>query len=301
MISAPVFLSSGDLIADRRYRWAIDRLDLGDLEGAADILTQALELAPGFASAWFALGIIRDRQGDRGGAISAFAAARDADPEDYHGAQLQLARLGTESAAPDMSVYVRRLFDQHAPKFEEALRNRLAYSAPEQLYAAVIARRARFASMLDLGCGTGLAGSAFRARVDQLVGVDISEGMIAQARTKSIYDRLVVSELVDFMLAEAASAELIVAADVLVYLGNLGPTVAAAARLLTPGGLFAFTVETHSGDGVVLQPSLRYAHGEKHVRAALAAAGLRTSVLSPVSTRTENAVPVPGLLAVAGS
>jgi predicted TPR repeat methyltransferase len=302
MISVPVFLSSGDLIADRRYRWAIDRLDLGDLEGAADVLAQALELAPGFASAWFALGIIRDRQGDRDGAIVAFVAARDADSEDYHGARLQLARLGAETAAPDMSVYVRRLFDQHAPEFEEALRNRLSYSGPEQICAAVTTIRAHFAAMLDLGCGTGLAGAAFRGSVDQLTGVDISAGMVAQARTKLIYDRLVVGELVAFMRDESASRatfELIVAADVFVYVSDLHPIAAAAARVLAPDALLAFTVETHSGNDVTLQPTLRFAHSERHVCSALATADLRIVELISVSTRMEKDLPVPGLMAIA--
>ena len=93
--TGPLFVSSGDLIADRRYQWALDQAARGDLAGAADILVQALELASQFAAAWFALGDIRDRLGDRSGAIAAFEKARDADPEDDQGAQLQLARLGS--------------------------------------------------------------------------------------------------------------------------------------------------------------------------------------------------------------
>ena len=91
--TGPLFVSSGDLIADRRYKWALDQAAAGDFVAAADILTQTLEIAPGFATAWFALGAIRDRLGDRTGAVTAFAKARDADPDDYHGARLQLARL----------------------------------------------------------------------------------------------------------------------------------------------------------------------------------------------------------------
>ena len=94
--TGPLFVSSGDLIADRRYKWALDHAAQGDMAGAADILAQTIELAPRFATAWFALGAIRDQLGDRDGAISAFEQARDADPEDYHGARLQLARLGAE-------------------------------------------------------------------------------------------------------------------------------------------------------------------------------------------------------------
>ena len=71
------------------------------------------------------------------------------------------------------------------------------------------------------------------------------------------------------------------------------------ADLLAPDGLFAFTVETHDGGGVVLGPKLRYAHGERHVRETLEAAGLTILRLVPVSTRMEADEPVPGLLVVA--
>src|ERR1700761_2500864 len=101
--TGPLFVSSGDLIADRRYKWALDQAARGDLAGAADILAQAVELAPRFATAWFALGAIRDRLGDPEGAITAFAATQRLDPEDYHGARLQLARLGSDDAAPAMT------------------------------------------------------------------------------------------------------------------------------------------------------------------------------------------------------
>lgn len=306
-VSGPsaLFLSSGDLIADRRYQWAIDHLALGDLIGAADILLQAVELAPDFATAWFALGAIRDKQGDRDGAVAAFGRARDSDPEDYHGARLQLARLGAGEATPEMTVaYVRRLFDQQAPRFEDSLLNRLAYSGPQKLLDAVAAETngMRVGSMLDLGCGTGLAGAAFRPYVDWLVGVDVSGGMINEARAKDIYDRLVVGELVQFLRCEAemrAKYHLIVAADVFVYVSDLAPVAAAVATVMAPAGRFAFTVETHAGNGVVLQQTLRYAHSENHVRDVLIDAGFRPLIIERVSTRTELGEPVPGLLAIA--
>src|SRR5580658_5532590 len=120
--TGPLFVSSGDLIADRRYKWALDLAARGDFSGAADVLAQTVELAPGFATAWFALGAIRDRLGDRAGAIAAFERARDADPEDYHGGRLQLARLGSGQSAPAMTqTYVRRLFDQYAGRYDTAL------------------------------------------------------------------------------------------------------------------------------------------------------------------------------------
>src|SRR6187399_2673659 len=156
-MATPLFVSSGDLVADRRYQWALYYLQRGDAPAAADILAQVVETAPGFATAWFALASIREAAGDRDGAIAAFTAARDADREDYHGARLHLARLGTGEATPAMTgVYVRRLFDQHAPDFDEALVERLDYRGPELLLEAVRAHTdQRLGSVLDLGCGTG--------------------------------------------------------------------------------------------------------------------------------------------------
>jgi predicted TPR repeat methyltransferase len=305
MTSKPLFVSSGDLIADRRYKWAIEEARRGDLAGAADILAQALELAPRFATAWFALGAIHDSLGDRAGAIAAFTKASEADAEDYHGARLQLARLGAGEATPDMTAtYVRRLFDQHAAEFDEALRDRLAYRGPELLLESVQAaapKPLRIGAMLDLGCGTGLAGAAFRPFVDWLVGVDLSPGMIERARAKGLYDKLVVDDIVHVLdrQGDEASYHLVTAADVFVYCGNLMPIATAVARVLAPDGLFAFTVETHGRSDVRLQPTLRYAHGADHVRAALAATRLKSLIFTEASTREEKGTPVPGLIVVA--
>jgi predicted TPR repeat methyltransferase len=307
-MTGPLFVSSGNMSADQRYRAALELAAGGDLAGAAAVLAQTVEFAPAFATAWFALGAIRDNLGDRPGAIAAWRRAHAVDPEDYHGARLQLARLGAGESAPAMTeTYVRRLFDQQAAGFEQTLIERLDYRGPATLLQAVqgiLGARPRVGSMLDLGCGTGLAGSAFRPYVDWLVGVDVSPGMIAQARAKGLYDRLVVVELQRFLAAEAeghAQYHLIVAADVFVYSSDLAPVTAAAGRVLAPWGLFAFTVETHAGDGVILQQTLRYAHGAAHVRAAIADAGLDLLCLDDASTRTEQGAPVRGMLVVAAN
>src|SRR5580692_7001668 len=307
--TGPLFVSSGDLIADRRYKWALDQVVQGDLAGAADILAQTVELAPSFATAWFALGAIRDQLGDCDGAIAAFEHACDADPEDYHGARLQLARLGAGETTPAMTqTYVRRLFDQYAARYDTALTKRLHYRGPALLRDAVetvmraVARPLRFGSMLDLGCGTGLGGAAFRPCVDWLVGVDLSPAMIAQASTKGLYDRLVSAGLAEFLADEAADKgayHLILAADVFVYVNDLALIIVGIARVLAPEGLLAFTVETHAGGGVKLLPTLRYAHSEGYVRGVLGAAGLMLTHLAKAAVRSEKGVPVDSLVVVA--
>ncbi|MBX9829389.1 MAG: methyltransferase domain-containing protein [Xanthobacteraceae bacterium] len=304
MPSQPLFVSSGDLVADRRYQWALDYLKRGDAAAAADILGQVVETAPKFATAWFALASIRERLGDRAGAIAAFTAARDADREDYHGARLHLARLGVGEATPAMTgVYVRRLFDQHAPEFDQALVERLDYVGPALLLEAVRPHATallRLGSVLDLGCGTGLGGAAFRPFCDRLTGVDISPGMVEQARAKGLYDRLAVADLLEFLASEAdAQNHLVLAADVFVYCSDIAPIAAGVAKVLASGGLFAFSVETGDQQGVRLQETLRYAHSAGHVRDAIAAAGLKLLQLTDASTRSEKGEPVRGLIAVA--
>jgi predicted TPR repeat methyltransferase len=301
-----LFLSSGDLIADRRYAWAQDLESKGDLAGAAELLQQALELTPGYASAWFALGELREKLGDTEGAAFAYRQAREADPEDRHGALVNLIRIGAAAPADMPPVYVRTLFDHYAPEFDRALTEGLDYSAPALLLTAVetarAGRAAHFTAMLDLGCGTGLAGAAFRRKAATLVGVDLSPGMLEQARRKNIYDRLAVGDLAEFLAGEKHAGnkyDLILAADVFAYLPDLAPVARASAAVLTPGGIFAFSVETHDGEGVELGEALRFSHSAGHVRAAVEAAGLKRLGLDSASTRMEKGWPVPGLIAVA--
>ena len=302
----PFHLSSGNLIADRRFEWARDREAKGDLDGAADLLMQALEVAPGYASAWFVLGELREKLGDRAGAIAAFERAKAADPSDHHGATVHLMRLGARATAAMPEGYVRALFDGYAPGFDKALTEGLGYRAPELLFGAVQAAHAgarmKFGSVLDLGCGTGLAALPFRPFSDWMVGVDLSAAMLAQARGKGLYDRVIEAEVQRYLTEEAkigARYHLVLAADVFMYFDNLEPVLKSAAQVLAPVGQLAFSVETHDGDGILLRETLRYAHGEAHVRRAVAAAGLKPVSLASASTRMEKGVPVPGLIVLA--
>lgn len=303
---ALLFLSSGNLIADRRYDFGRDLQLRGDLAAAADLMTQAAELEPRFASAWFSLGDLREQLGERDAAIEAYRCAREADPDDRHGAKLRLMRLGAEDLSTMPPGYVRALFDQYAPKFDKTLIKDLDYCGPEILLKAVLAARhaarlpAHFKRALDLGCGTGLAAREFGSLVDEFIGIDLSPGMIAHARTTGLYARLEVMDMLQGLRAEAeASANLILAADAVVYVPDLAPLLMEAARVLKPQGLLAFTVETHAGEGVILGPSLRYAHSADYLRSAIGDANLTVCAVSPASTRTEAGEPVPGLVVTA--
>jgi predicted TPR repeat methyltransferase len=304
---ARLFLSSGDLIADRRFEFARDLQLGGDLPGAAELLEQAIELAPNFATAWFTLGKIRQELGENEKAIAAFRRAREADPQDRHGAAVWLMRLGAEEISTMPRGYVQALFDQYAPRFEDALLDDLNYRAPQLLFKAVVAVRvaarkpAFFKRAIDLGCGTGLGAAAFAKEVDHFIGIDLSPGMIEEARATGLYEQLEVEDMVTGLSGKAdASADLVLAADAFCYVPELAPVLAEVRRVLAPGGLLAFTVETHDGEGVMIGEGLRYAHTAEYLRMTIAAVGLQLAHLEQASPRTEDNEPVRGLVVVAG-
>lgn len=298
--------SSGDLRADRRFLYAEERTAEGDHVAATELLEQCLELAPHWAPAWFGLGQARERLGDVDAAITAYRRARAYDSQDVLGALLALARLDAAptpaSAAP---AYVARLFDQYAPHFEEHLVEGLAYRAPALLHDAIaevsarMNRPMRFARALDLGCGTGLAGAAFKECSNYLEGVDLSAGMITQARAKGVHDALHVGEIGEHLRSSPdRSFDLILAGDVLVYIGDLTPLFTQVARVLASGGLFAFTAESHNGETYIIGDETRYAHSPKYIEAMAREAGLSMLLLSAASTRRNKRVAVPGLFGV---
>jgi predicted TPR repeat methyltransferase len=303
---ARLFLSSGDLLADRRFEFARDLQLKGDLAAAAGLLEQAIELAPNFVSAWFTLGEIREQLGERDAAVAAFRKARAADPDDRHGAAVRLMRLGAEQLVEMPTGYVQALFDQYAPSFEAALLGDLGYRAPQLLFKAVLSVRgvarkpAFFKRAIDLGCGTGLAAAAFTKGVNRFIGIDLAPKMIEQARTTGLYAELEVGDMVACLRDKPdASADLILAADAMVYVSDLSAVLAEAKRVLAAGGLVAFTVETHGGCGVIIGAGLRYAHAAEYLRRVIGAAGLVLAYLEEASPRTEDNVPVRGLVAVA--
>src|SRR5258706_15640271 len=200
-------------------------------------------------------------------------------------------------------AYVRALFDQYARKFETALVDDLGYRGPALLFKAVLAARAAvrkpalFRRAIDLGCGTGLAATAFAREVYHFIGIDLSPGMIEKARATGLYAQLEVAEMVEALRGKPdASADLVLAADAMVYLSDLEPLLCEVTRVLAAGGLLAFTLETHGGDGIILGEGLRYAHGAAYLRASIADAGLTLSRLEELSTPTEKNAPGPGLV-----
>jgi predicted TPR repeat methyltransferase len=300
------FQSSGDVIADRRADYARMLAEGGDHAAAADLMSQALELAPEWAAGWDQIGTYYEKAGDVSNAIAAWRRLEALDDDGIFGARLKLAAHDAGAAGEGTAVgYVEALFDQYAPKFEEALVGKLGYRVPEILDQMVDETMAglgieRFAKAIDLGCGTGLMGERLRQKVEFLEGVDISAAMIAETARKGIYDQLQKAELVAALNARRAEADLMTAADVFIYCGALQPVLAALVPALKPGGLVAFSLEAHDGEEAqFLRPSLRYAHGVAATRDALVVAGLDVLRFETAVLRYDRGEPITGMLIVA--
>ena len=135
----------------------------------------------------------------------------------------------------------------------------------------------RSLDVLDAGCGTGLCGPLVAPYARRLVGVDLSEAMLARARARNVYDELVKRELTAYLRDSPGSFDVIVSADTLVYFGPLEEVAAAAANALRPGGVLVFTVEELSGAasdaGYSLSPNGRYRHSPALRRARAGGCG----------------------------
>ncbi|KAF5882390.1 methyltransferase domain-containing protein [Rhizobium sp. PEPV16] len=301
----PHQLSSGGVIADRRADYARMLEEGGEPEAAAELMEQALELVPGWAAGWYRLATYLEKAGRADAAIEAYRKTLALDPEDIFGATLKLALLG-DAATPDRppSRYVERLFDDYADRFESALIEKLDYSVPQKLAALIASTGRRYERAVDLGCGTGLLGPEIRGRVGRLEGFDLSQNMLAKAAEKHVYDSLAQADLslapdLSGLFANAARhrADLVTAADVLMYLGNLESVFAIVGELAASGADIAFSVEdAGEGEGFHLAPSLRYAHSETYVSMLFARHGLEILKTVKSFIRKDGGKPVSGIL-----
>ncbi|MCZ8177404.1 MAG: methyltransferase domain-containing protein [Rhizobium sp.] len=306
----PTQFSSGDVIADRRADYARMLAENGEHEAAVELMEQALDLVPDWPAGLVRLADYAEKANQPEKAVPALQRVLELDPQDIFGARLKLALLGAEEV-PDQppSRYVEALFDDYADRFDTALVERLDYTVPAKL-ARLIADHddRRFEVAIDLGCGTGLFGAEIRDRVTRLEGFDLSVNMLTKAEEKGLYDFLAKADLsldpaqsglFDEGLPERR-ADLVSAADVLMYLGDLANAFALSACLARAGALFAFSVEdAGEGDGYLLAPSLRYAHTEQHVRQRLAENGFEVLTLTRTTIRMDGGKPVFGILFLA--
>ncbi len=250
---------------------------------------------PRNAQAWSQAGSMLRESGRLDEAAHAFeqAIAHGADA-DLHRFYLAAVRgEGVPSGAP--ARYVQGLFDAYAGEFDKHLVEVLGYSA-HRTVVELLPPAQRWRSALDLGCGTGLCGALLAGRADRLVGVDLSAGMLDKARATGVYSTLVQADLALHLRTTDERHDLVLAADVLIYVGALEPVFEQVARVLDAGGLFCFSAERPGDEAraIELGASLRYAHSARYLDGLARAYGFVVERVEERAIREEQRRPIPG-------
>jgi predicted TPR repeat methyltransferase len=282
----------------------------GDLPAALDSYERALRLRPDYALAEHYRANVLRALGRREDAIAAYRRARDlgADGADIDFALAALGEGAVPAAAP--ADYIKGLFDQYAGHFDRHLVEVLGYRTPALLADLLQAQvGVEIESALDLGCGTGLCAPLLRPLARRLAGVDLSDKMLDKARETGLYDELACADIMRWLEGRQAEWELVLAADVLVYFGELTALFARVAQAMRPGGWFAFSVETlvpgaedatatsaPSSARYAITASNRYAHTLDYVQAGAAAAGFTVVDMRDAVLRKEHGSEVAGML-----
>ena len=288
--------------------FALAHYNLGDLlhaQGRQDeaiaSIKRALTLEPGFADACNSLATMLMEQGATGEARTLFGRVLQLDNKNTSARHMLAALEGqtTETAPPG---YVVGLFDGCAAYFDQHLVDDLEYNAPQSLHRAVsrlVDSNRQELDVMDLGCGTGLCGPLFRGMARTMVGVDLSPGMLTMASQRKLYDQLVTGDVTKELRKYEDAYDLILAADVFIYVGGLDQAFKAISTALKPGGLFAFSIEAEvEDDGFVLKPTGRYTHSIGYIRGLAEVAGLREVSLDESVLRMDKAQPIDGYIVV---
>ena len=274
---------------------------LGRYDEAARSYRRAVALAPGRLAAH--VGLARSSFSARylDEALLAYRQVLRLDPNHGEALHLSAALAGDDTAAAPAG-YVAAVFDACAEEFDQLLVTELGYRTPEALLALLEAAGSprRYRRALDLGAGTGLCGALLRPLCDELIGVDLSRGMLAVAESKGCYDALELADIVSYMESTELSFDLFVAADTLVYLGSLEPCFAAAALRSLPEARLALSLEDGHGDGPRLGVSGRYTHDPSYVERVADAHGWTPLARQRLTLRREGDQPVGGSLYLFG-
>jgi predicted TPR repeat methyltransferase len=269
---------------------------------AALCFSKVITLRPNDPEARRLLALAHCTLGEVDKAVEIFQAWLKDDPGNPIARHMLAACSGRDVPPRASDAFIETTFDSFAATFDSKLAQ-LSYRAPALVTETLKqpgVTPSKNLDILDAGCGTGLCGALIAPYARCLVGVDLSERMLAEARNRNVYDELLKGELSAYLADCTEMFDVIVSADTLVYFGTLEAVVTAAASALRPGGRLIFTVEELVGAehdaAYALGTSGRYRHARHHVEDVLASAALSPEIVS-AELRLEAGEPVAGLVA----
>jgi len=165
--------------------------------------------------------------------------------------------------------YLKNYFNDYAETFEKHLITNLHYSIPI-VFSNIINDKYginySFKKILDLGCGTGLCGNQIKNNYQSLTGIDISMEMLKKAKEKSIYSELQCCDIINFLTKTNEKYELIIAGDVLIYIGNLSELFRLCSNVMTENARFIFSIEVEKTKNYSAKLTGRYSHNYNYIK-----------------------------------
>ncbi len=261
----------------------------GDRAEAAAAYEKVVAVSENHSSALGNLAYCTHLQGDYDRAAVLYRRLLALRPDHTAAGYMLDALEGKNTSAPPPE-YVRRLFDGYSENFDQDLLENLSYRVPQLLCSLLVdavGPGCKEKQVVDLGCGTGLSGRAVFEYASSLTGVDLSAKMVEEAEKKGCYDELVVGDVVEYLMGLPQSVDLLLAADVLTYLGDLDPLFKAASESVQVRGLFCFSTERGDDEDWQLRVTGRYGHGRKYVQALADRVGFQVLACRGADIRKE--------------
>ena len=260
----------------------------GRLDEAIENYEKAITLKPDYVAAYGNLGDALREIGRLEEATAIYKKAIKIMPN-FLEAKHWLATLTgvtTNSAPRDL---VEKLFDGYANKFEHSLVQQLEYNIPKIITKMIVSRKAKdsLGSVLDLGCGTGLAGVEIKKLCKNLVGIDLSKLMLEKARKKNIYTKLVHGDILEFLSIEDLDFDYYISTDTFVYIGDLYNVFRLIKSRNSSGGKLVFSTEHRENDNFILETSGRYSHSKKYIESLCKKCDFKLSYFEKSKLRKE--------------
>lgn len=245
--------------------WLLHTMDRQ--QEALDSLNKVIDGSSQDSETYHVIGSVYRAMGRDAEAIHAYEKSLSINPDNVAATHLLQALRG-DSADIAPPEYVRDLFDDFATDFDSKLVDKLQYKTPTLMRTIFdeVNEKTSYAACLDLGCGTGLSGIAFKDITTSITGIDLSEGMVDKARQKAIYDSLIVSDLSEYLTGTDAVYDLVLSADVFVYIGKLNSLFSEVSSHMCEGGYFIFSIELLESGDYRLKKSGRYGHSHDYIK-----------------------------------
>ena len=262
--------------------------DKGEQDTSIDSYTQAIKIKPDYAKVYNNMGVALNDKGEIDAAIKSYRQALKIKP-DYAESKHLLASLTGETTSSAPREYVEDLFDQYAPKFEHSLVEKLQYQTPKIITEMIVKRHPQKAlgSVLDLGCGTGLAGLELKQFCENLDGIDLSESMLRQARAKGVYDKLIHGDITEHLAEADLDFDYFISTDVFIYVGELSALFRLIKSRNRRRAKLVFSTEHAEGKDFYLEKSGRYSHSKNYIEGLCIEYGYHFSHFEKTKLRKE--------------